>query len=89
MLECQVNYILQLLQETMKRKARIVVVKEGVQENWTEQVDKGLEGTVWSSSCASWYANRRGKITTLWPKTCTSYYLETKNVDFSKYEFIQ
>ncbi len=88
MLECQVNYTIQVLREMMARDARLLEVKESTEDEFKEGLDKQMEKTVWGQAkCGSWYANDKGIITTLWPWSCLNYWRKTRTVDFSKFNF--
>lgn len=88
MIECQVDYIMQVIAELLRRKAKTVQISDIAQEQFLKYVGKEMPKTVWgSSSCGSWYANDRGEITALWPGTCASYWLHTRKVRFEDFEF--
>ncbi|OXA64691.1 Baeyer-Villiger monooxygenase [Folsomia candida] len=55
LLECQVDYVVQIIRELMEREASVVCVKESVEGNYMAQLLKAMEGTVWASGCGSWY----------------------------------
>ena len=88
MVECQVNHIIQLIPEMMKRDAKVAEPKLSSEDEFKEGLEKQMKKTVWGvSKCGSWYANDKGIITTIWPWTCLKYWSTTRTVDFTKYEF--
>jgi len=88
MIECQVDFAIQIIREMMERGSRSVAVKQSTEEEFMEEVEEQLNKTVWKQgNCDSWYANAQGKITTLWPWNCRTYWKRTKVVDFSKFDF--
>lgn len=88
MIECQVELMINVIREMIKRDAKYVAVKERAEAEYMESLKEQMKKTVWGTEkCGSWYANDAGTITTLWPKNCTAYWRETKAVDFSKFNF--
>lgn len=88
MIECQVNFIITAIREMIKRKARVINLKVSAEDEFMNKLKIDLKNTVWKKeTCGSWYANSRGDITTLWADNCTNYWRQTRNVDWSKFEF--
>lgn len=88
MIECQVEFMINVIREMIKRDAKCVTIKEHAEEQYMKSMKEQMKKTVWGTEkCGSWYANDAGIITALWPKNCTSYWRETKAVDFSKFNF--
>lgn len=81
MIESQVNYILQLIQMVAKTQTQAVTVKAEVQDQFNENVQKQLEGTVWQSGCVSWYQQDGGKNFALWPTYTWKFWLNTRKVN--------
>ncbi|KAG4073235.1 hypothetical protein HA402_008581 [Bradysia odoriphaga] len=88
MIECQVDFMINLIREMINRDSKFVAVKEHVEEKYMASMKTKMRETVWGTEkCGSWYANNAGIITALWPKNCTSYWRETKAIDFEKFKF--
>lgn len=88
MIECQVNFVMNVIKEMMKRNATIVDITLNAQNNCMEAIREEMKNTVWGTNkCASWYENNKGEITALWPESCTSYWNKLRNVDFSLFNF--
>jgi len=88
MIECQVNFIVKIIREMMRRDSKCVTIKLSAENEFMKEVKEKLKTTVWGSEdCGSWYANAAGIITTLWPQNCISYWWKTRQVDFSNFEF--
>lgn len=89
MIECQVNFVVNAIQEMMKRNAKVINVKVSAVDEFMEESKEDLKKTVWGKdSCGSWYANAKGDVTFIWPRSCTSYWKQTRDVDWSKFNFI-
>merc|ERR1712215_664824 len=69
MIECQVEYAIQGIIELINRKAASIRVKEQVDKEYQEWVQKDMKGRVFEDNtrCVSWYRNSKGINYTLWP----------------------
>ncbi len=88
MIESQVNYILQLIQLVNKTQTQAIVVRENVQNQFNDAVQKKMQGTVWQSGCVSWYQQDGGKNFALWPTYTWKYWLETRKINPSDYQLL-
>ena len=88
MIESQVNYILQLIQLVERSQTQAIAVKAEVQDQFNENVQKQLEGTVWQSGCVSWYQQDGGKNFSLWPTYTWKYWLQTRKANPSDFRLI-
>lgn len=88
MIESQVNYILQLIQMVAKTQTQAVTVKAEVQDQFNENVQQQLEGTVWQSGCVSWYQQDGGKNFALWPTYTWKFWLNTRKVNPSDFRLL-
>ena len=88
MIESQINYILQLIQLVNKTKTQAIVVRENVQNQFNDAVQKKMQGTVWQSGCVSWYQQDGGKNFALWPTYTWKYWLETRKINPSDYQLL-
>ncbi len=89
MIECQIHYILQCLHELRARGADYLDVTAEAQSAFNARVQSGLEGTVWSSGCRSWYQQADGRNFTIWPWSTWRYWLETRRVRSADYRYAQ
>ncbi|MBD8269599.1 flavin-containing monooxygenase [Pseudomonas fluorescens] len=69
MIEAQVTYILDALQQMQHQRIATVDVKPAVEQAYNEQLQGKLKRTIWNTGgCRSWYLDpRTGRNTTLWP----------------------
>ena len=88
MIESQVNYILQLIQLVERSQTQAIAVKAEAQDQFNENVQKQLEGTVWQSGCVSWYQQDGGKNFSLWPTYTWKYWLQTRKANPSDFRLI-
>ena len=88
MIESQVNYILQLIQMVNKTQVQAIVVKPEIQEQFNQDVQNKLKGTVWQSGCVSWYQQDGGKNFSLWPTYTWKYWLKTRKANPADYRLL-
>lgn len=88
MIECQVSWMLKVLEEMQQQKANYVSVKRDAESEFMEFYDNGHKQTVWgNANCASWYVNSKGKIDTLYPHNLVSFWRLTNSLDMNALEF--
>jgi cation diffusion facilitator CzcD-associated flavoprotein CzcO len=81
MLESQIGYVVQAVQELRRAGARWMDVRGDVQSAFNDEVQRRLEGTVWTAGCNSWYRNEAGKVTNNWTGFVTEYRRRTRRPD--------
>ena len=75
MTEGQIDHLIGALRYMRERGVDAIEPTEDAQRAFVSGVDRRMRGTVWASGgCASWYADRTGRISALWPDTSWSYY---------------
>ena len=77
MVECQVNYVLQLLREQRRAGHAALEVRPAALEEGYAWLRERLGGKVWTD-CRSWYQNDEGLIYALWPATTARYCWELR-----------
>ena len=88
MIECQLNFVVDVICELVRRNARRVTVRSSAEEQFLDAVEEKMKTTVWlNGNCGSWYTNSRGVVTTLWPWTCTNYWMKTRAVDHTQFHY--
>ncbi|OTG65201.1 flavin-containing monooxygenase [Acinetobacter silvestris] len=88
MIESQTNYIIQMMQLVHKTQTQAIVVKAEAQDQFNQNVQNQLKGTVWQSGCVSWYQQDGGKNFSLWPTYTWKYWLETRKVNPADYQLL-
>ncbi|KAK3813301.1 MAG: putative flavin-binding monooxygenase-like protein [Benniella sp.] len=79
MVETQVEYAIKAISYMMKNNLASLQVKEDATNAFMDEMDRKMEGMVWSSACKSWYKNEAGKVTSLWWGSCSSYWRRLRN----------
>ena len=64
MIESQIAYVLDALRT---RGRATVEVRPEVEARFHAEVQRRMQGTVWSTGCKSWYQDEQGNNPTLWP----------------------
>ena len=88
MMEAQYRYILDALRFMRRKRLRAFDVRAAVQQAFNERLQARMKRTVWSSGCASWYIDARGKNTTLWPGFTFAYRRLTRRFRPERYELV-
>jgi cation diffusion facilitator CzcD-associated flavoprotein CzcO len=67
MIETQIEHVLHAVQTMQRREASTIEVRQRAYEEFNQDVDARMQGTVWSSGCASFYQDATGRNGVLWP----------------------
>ncbi len=86
MIEAQIAYILDGLRTMDHDKWRSVEVKAEVQTAFNAEIQRRMQGTVWTSGCKSWYLTASGRNTTLWPGFTFEFRRRTRHFDRQSYQ---
>ena len=88
MIESQLNYILDCLRTMDRRNLGVVEVRPEIHEAFNREMQKRMQGTVWTSGCKSWYLDANGHNTTLWPGFTFEYRHRIRHFDPQHYNLI-
>jgi cation diffusion facilitator CzcD-associated flavoprotein CzcO len=89
MAEAQARYIRQALDHVDRAGAAAIEPKHGAQDAWNDEVQRRMDGTVWTEGgCQSWYIDSKGRNTTLWPDHTFRFFKELRRLDAAEYETI-
>ena len=82
MLECQVDYVLRVLERMEREQLSWVDVRPEVMAAYNEQLQRELdEVTVWDAGCHQYYRVPSGRIVTQWPHSMVAYQERTSTPD--------
>ncbi|MFE6410835.1 flavin-containing monooxygenase [Streptomyces sp. NPDC057837] len=86
-LEAQLGYILDCLDQMRRHNLSDVDVLPQVQQKFSERLHSRMRRTVWlSGGCSSWYLDARtGRNTTLWPGSVRDYRSEVRSFRLAEY----
>jgi cation diffusion facilitator CzcD-associated flavoprotein CzcO len=85
MIECQVGYVMQLIQRMQKNGAALEVRGEAMRR-YNQQLQLDLANTTWGEGCTSWYKTASGKVTNNWSGFTVQYWWRTRRPDFRAFE---
>jgi cation diffusion facilitator CzcD-associated flavoprotein CzcO len=86
MIESQINHVLDALRVMRERGAAVAEVTPEAQQAYNRELDARMEGTVWSTGCASWYIDASGRNATLWPDWTWRFRRRSRRFDPAAYE---
>jgi cation diffusion facilitator CzcD-associated flavoprotein CzcO len=86
MIECQVNYVLRMIQELRRRGLRWMDVRPETQARFNAELQRDLAHTAWAAGCKSWYKNAAGKVTNNWSSFTVKYWWQTRRPRFQEFE---
>lgn len=81
MIEQQVGYILQLVDDLMTPGVRSVEVTDEAMARFDDEILAATAKTVWAEDCASWYKNDAGRVTNNWPDFTVRYRRRMRHPD--------
>jgi cation diffusion facilitator CzcD-associated flavoprotein CzcO len=85
MIQSQLPYILDCIRTLDRQNLRVVEVRSEVQKAFNAEMQQRMQGTVWTSGCASWYLDASGHNTTLWPGFTFEFRHRTRRFDSQHY----
>ncbi len=85
MIECQLNYVVDALEELGDGPEAVAEVLPDVAQAHADELERRILRTVWASGCASWYQNGRGRNVAMWPDYTFVYRRRTRHFDASDY----
>lgn len=84
MIERQARYIRQAVEHLARPEVSYMDVLPEVEQRYDDEVQRRLAGSVWTT-CASWYRQDNGRVTTNWPGLVTEYDRRTRRLDLGDY----
>jgi cation diffusion facilitator CzcD-associated flavoprotein CzcO len=89
MIECQVEYVTQLLQRMDDEGLASIDVKREVMHEYNEALQGDLAGVdVWQAGCNGYYRVPSGRIVTQWPHTMSEYRARTRHPDPDAFDVV-
>ena len=82
MIECQANYVLDILKKMAEYNIASVDVKPEVVRKFEAEMDeKTSKLSISSPSCSSWYKNSAAKNRIIWPASTLAFYIRTRTAN--------
>lgn len=89
MIEQQVHYVLQALDQLDQRGASAIDVTPSALARWDTEMRERSSETVWAGDCNSWYKTDEGRITNNWVGHTTEYYRRMRSPVWDDWRFIR
>jgi cation diffusion facilitator CzcD-associated flavoprotein CzcO len=89
MIECQVDYVMQLLERLDDEGLASIDVKPDVMDGYNAALQEDLAGVeVWQAGCHGYYRVPSGRIVTQWPHSMTEYRTRTQHPDPDAFDVV-
>jgi cation diffusion facilitator CzcD-associated flavoprotein CzcO len=85
MFECQVRYIVQCIQELVRRDLSYLDVRRHAMDRYNEELQRDIEKLSWAAGCNSWYKTASGKVTNNWSSFTVAYWWRTRRPDLGAF----
>uniref|UniRef100_A0A6B2L351 Flavin-containing monooxygenase n=1 Tax=Arcella intermedia TaxID=1963864 RepID=A0A6B2L351_9EUKA len=86
MMECQVDFIMKVIEYQMTHDKQSVTVKEHAALNWTNSIPSRLANSVWTA-CSSYYKDKSGLNFTIYPGYTFTYWGELLLANWNKLHY--
>jgi cation diffusion facilitator CzcD-associated flavoprotein CzcO len=86
MLESQTDYVLSAIRHVGTYGKTWLNVRRDTQDEYSQEVQRRLSGTVWEAGCTSWYRTASGRNTNNWPSFTIEYRRRTRFFDAGNYD---
>ena len=87
MIECQVDYVMQLLARMDEHDLSWIDVRRDVMDEYNTALQGDLAGVdVWQAGCNTYYRVASGRIVTQWPNSMSEYRARTEQADLDAFE---
>jgi cation diffusion facilitator CzcD-associated flavoprotein CzcO len=87
MLEAQAAYLARVLRHAREKEADRIEVKPDAEEAWNRYIRDGLDSTVWTADCDSWYKDEAGRVFSLWPYSTRRFARDLRDAPLEEYRF--
>jgi 4-hydroxyacetophenone monooxygenase len=88
MAECQVNYIVRLLELMEKNGHFVAEIRREIHDRYNDRMDAALQTFAWAHPAArSWYRNASGRVVTNQPWRLVDYWHLTRKPEPAEYLF--
>ncbi|OYN74330.1 flavin-containing monooxygenase [Mycolicibacterium sphagni] len=86
-LEAQAHYIVRALKHLRCSGKRYVAVRPAAMAAFLADVDRWMEGTVWTTRCSNYFRAPNGRVVTQWPRSARAFWAMTRRFRPRDYTF--
>lgn len=83
--ETQTDYVIKLIKKWQQGEMACIAPKASAEKAFVNRVAKGMDNTIWTTGCNSWYINSNGDPV-VWPWTLSQWNKEMKEPDLNDFE---
>jgi len=87
MLEAQAHYIVRALKYLRRKRLRYIAVRPQAMSDFLADIDRWMEGTVWTTRCSNYFRSPNGRVVTQWPRSARSFWTMTRRFRAADYTF--
>jgi cyclohexanone monooxygenase len=69
MLEAQARYLVRALKHMRRNGRNYVAVRPEALRQFMANVDRWMEGTLWTTRCSNYFRAPNGRVVTQWPRS--------------------
>jgi cyclohexanone monooxygenase len=86
-LEAQAHYIVRALKHLRRTRGRYVAVRAQATADFLADIDRWMEGTVWTTRCSNYFRAPNGRVVTQWPRSARAFWSMTRRFRPRDYTF--
>lgn len=86
-LEAQARYIVRALKYLRRNERRYISVRPDTVSSFLADVDRWMEGTVWTTRCSNYFRAPNGRVVTQWPRSAGAFWAMTRRFRARDYSF--
>lgn len=86
-LEAQAHYIVRALKHLRRTGRRYVAVRPDTVAAFLADIDRWMEGTVWTTRCSNYFRAPNGRVVTQWPRSAGAFWAMTRRFRPRDYTF--
>ncbi|BBX46005.1 NAD(P)-binding domain-containing protein [Mycobacterium cookii] len=72
-LEAQAEFVRRILDEMAAAGVRAIDVRRDVHDDYNDEIQRAMQGTVWMANCNNYYRHANGKVVTQFPYSGTTF----------------
>ncbi|MGY4711849.1 flavin-containing monooxygenase [Mycolicibacterium sp. CBM1] len=86
-LEAQARYIVRALKHLRRNRYRYIAVRAETTAQFLADIDRWMEGTVWTTRCSNYFRAPNGRVVTQWPRSARAFWAMTRRFRSRDYTF--
>jgi cyclohexanone monooxygenase len=87
-LEAQAEFVRRTLDEMTLRRVQAIDVKRTIHDEYNDEIQQAMQGTVWLAKCNNYYRHRNGKVVTQFPYSGTTFAEMLGRVELDEFDWL-